>query len=511
MRLALALLLLSLGTLRAQQSCESLTSLTLPGVTISSATSVAAGPFTLPGSTRTIPAPAFCRVVAVGWPEIHFELWLPATWNRKFLGVGNGGLAGTINYAAMTSPIQTGYATGSTDTGHQASEVAWAAGHFQRIVDFGHRGIHVMTQADKAIIRAFYGQGPAHSYFDGCSNGGRQAFMEAQRYPGDYDGIVAGDPAYDWSHLYSGGHVWTLKSLEGDSYIPAAKVPVIAQAVNEACDAADGVRDGILNDPRRCHFDPSTLSCKGSDKPDCLTGAQVMAVRKLWEGARTAAGDQIFPGLMPGGEDGPGGWSQWITGNAPGTGGHAGLGIPGLRYIVYDDATWDWRSFKYDAPKGFDSDVEFVDHKAGPILNATDPDLRPFQARGGKLIHYHGWSDPDISPLSSIRYYEEAAKVVGHGSTHALRDTSEFYRLFLVPGMQHCGGGPGPNAFSMITALEQWVEKGVAPDQVIASHSTNGSVDRTRPLCAYPKEARYTGTGSTDQAANFSCVLPIRP
>jgi feruloyl esterase len=509
---ACTVLAITAGSLAAQQPCENLKNLTLPGVTISSAAAVPAGPFALPGTqNRSLPLPAFCRVIGLIWPEINFELWMPVQWNKKLLGVGNGGLAGSINYAAMANPLNAGYATGSTDTGHKSSDTAWALGHFQRVVDFGHRAIHVMTQANKAILRAYYGSAPEHSYFDGCSNGGRQALMEAQRYPEDYDGIIAGDPANHWTRLYSGAHLWTIRALDGDGYIPTSKVPMLAAAVNKACDALDGIEDGILNDPRRCHFDPSVLTCKGADAPTCLTGAQEAAVRKLWDGARTPAGDQIQPGLMPGGEDGPGGWSQWITGTGPGTGGHATLGIAGFKYIIFEDPNWDYHSFRFDAPKGFDNDVDFTDQKAAAILNATDPDLRPFQARGGKLIQYHGWSDPDITPLNSIEYYEAAARVVGHGSNYPIRDTSEFYRLFLVPGMQHCNGGPGPNTFNMLRALEQWVEQGVAPDRIVASHSTNGRVDRTRPLCPYPQEARWNGSGSTDQAENFACVLPSRP
>jgi feruloyl esterase len=500
---------LAAGSAQAQQACANLTRLSLPNVTISSAVSVPAGQFSLPVQpSRTVQVPAFCRVVGNIWPEVGFELWMPAQWNKKLLGVGNGGFAGSISYAAMAGPMQAGYAVGSTDTGHKSSDTAWALGHFERIVDFGHRAMHVMTQTGKAIIRAFYGAAPEHSYFDGCSNGGRQALMEAQRYPEDYDGIIAGDPGNYWTHLYTGGHLWIVRAMDGDGYLPASKVPLLANAVNKACDAIDGIEDGILNDPRRCHYDPAALLCKGSDAPTCLTGAQVEAVRKIWNGVRTADGDWIQPGLLPGGEDGPGGWAQWVTGTGPATGGHAGLGLAGFKYVIFDDPNWDYRSFKFDAQKGFDSDVDFTDHKAAGIFNATDPDLRPFQANGGKLIQYHGLSDPDITPLNSIRYYEEVAAVIGHGSNHAMRETAEFYRLFLVPGMQHCGGGPGPNTFNMLGALEQWVEKGVAPERIVASHSTGGKVDRTRPLCAYPKEARWTGSGSTDQAQNFTCVLP---
>ncbi|MGD0438556.1 MAG: tannase/feruloyl esterase family alpha/beta hydrolase [Bryobacteraceae bacterium] len=501
----------------AQRPCESLANVTLPSVTISSATSVPAGPLTLsdtPARGLAGEAPAFCRVAGVVAPEIRFELWMPAQWNHKFVGVGNGGLAGSISYAAMLVPLRQGYATGSTDTGHagNTNDGSWALGHFERVVDFAHRGIHAMTEADKALLAAFYGAQPAHAYFTGCSAGGEQAMMEAQRYPRDYEGIIAGDPANNWVHHYIGGHLWAALAMEGDGYIPPSKVPMLAEAVNNACDALDGVKDGVLNDPRRCHFDPAALLCKEGDGPSCLTSAQVGAVRKLWTGVRNSDGDQIYPGLVPGGEDGPGGWVNWITGTEPGKiGGHGNLGFPFFKFVVFEDPNWDYRTFKFDAPPGFDNDVDFTDGKVGAMFSAMDPDLSAFKARGGKLIHYHGWSDPDITPLNSVNYYESVAKVMGRGGNHGVRDTREFYRLFMVPGMQHCGGGPGPSTFNMLEALDQWVDRGVAPEKIIASHLTNGVVDRTRPLCPYPMEAQWTGTGSTDKAENFVCGLPMRP
>jgi len=492
----------------AAQPCERLTGLQLAGVTLSSASAVPAGPFS-PPSGASAAVPAFCRVTAVAWPEVRFEVWLPDQWNGKFLGVGNGGLAGSIPYGAMSAPLRRGYATAGTDTGHQggSSDASWAAGHMQRVVDFAHRGIHVTTQAAKAITAAYYGARVAHSYFQGCSQGGQQALMLAQRYPEDYDGIIAGDPANYWTHHYIGGHLWSALALDGDGYIPDAKIPALAAAVNRACDALDGIRDGILNDPRRCSFDPATLACMGADTPQCLTAAQVAAVRRLYAGLRSPEGDLLYPGLVPGGEAGAGGWASWITGSAPGLGRHDTLGIPFLKYIVFEDPGWDFRSFRFSRADGLDDDVDFTDAKLGAMFNAIDPNLRPFQANGGKLIQYHGWSDPDITPLNSINYYESVVRLIGAGGNHGLRNTVEFYRLFMVPGMQHCSGGAGPGTFDMLSALENWVEKGVAPDRIIASHSTAGSVDRTRPLCPYPQEARWKGSGSTDDAANFVCAL----
>ena len=296
-------------------------------------------------------------------------------------------------------------------------------------------------------------------------------------------------------------------AMQGDGYIPPAKVQVIADGVNNECDAIDGIKDGVLNDPRRCHFDPATLLCKGPDAPNCLTAAQVESVNKLWTGLRDADGSQIYPGLVPGGEAGPGGWINWITGKEPGTGGHSNLGIPFFRYMVFEDPNWDFHTFRFDASNGFDSDVDFTDAKLGALFNAINPDLTAFRARGGKLIQYHGWSDPDITPLNSINYYESVAGFMSHGGNHGLRETKEFYRLFMVPGMQHCCGRPRANHFDMIEPLERWERKAQCPS-VIASHLTNGAADRTRPLCPYPLEAQWKGTGSTDAADNFTCVLP---
>jgi feruloyl esterase len=504
----------------AQRPCESLTSLTVAGLTINSATSVPAGQFTLPspagrGGARTAPVevPAFCRVAGMIAPEVRFELWMPAQWNKKFLTVGNGGLAGSISYAPMLVPLREGYATSSTDTGHQAgtNDGSWAQGHFDRVVDFAHRAIHVLAETDKAILQEFYGNAPGRSYFSGCSAGGEQAMQEAQRYPRDFDGIVAGDPANNWVHHYIGGHLWAALAMDGDGYIPASKIQLLADAVNEACDALDGIKDGVLNDPRRCHFDPAVLACKQGDAPTCLTNAQVQSVKKLWAGVRTADGDQLYPGLVPGGEAGPGGWANWITGPEPGRGGHANLGIPFFKFVIFDNPEWDYRTFKFDAAPGFDNDVDRADAKVGAMFNAMNPDLTAFRANGGKLIHYHGWSDPDITPLNSINYYDSVAKLMSHGGNHGYRETREFYRLFMVPGMQHCNGGPGTTTFNMLDALDQWSAHGVAPDKIIASRVTNGTVDRTRPLCPYPTEAQWTGSGSTDKAENFVCALPSAP
>jgi len=458
-------------------------------------------------STRSVPG--FCRVRGTVLPELGFEVWLPAQWNHKYVGVGNGGLAGKIVFSAMFNPVNRGYAVSSTDTGHVANgpnDGSWALGHMDRVINYGQRGVHEMALASKSIIQAYYSAVPAHSYFQGCSYGGQQALTEVQRYPADFDGVIAGDPANWFTRHYTGGHMWIANAVEGNGWLPPRKVQMLADVVNAACDVLDGVKDGVLNDPRRCHFDPALLQCKAGDSPNCLTGAQVAAVRKIWAGPRDAGGEQLYPGLAPGGEAGPGGWVQWVTGLAPDQGAHIELGLPFLRNVVFDNPQWNYRTFRFDPPaSGLESDVTYVDDKVGRIFNAIDPDLRPFRSRGGKLIQYHGWSDPDIPPVNSINYYESVVRKTGRNSLH---DTKDFYRLFMVPGMQHCTGGPGTPRFDALAALEQWVEQNKAPDQITASHVTNGLIDRTRPLCAYPQEAKYKGSGSTDDAANFVCALP---
>lgn len=506
--LALATLSASACPAWAQQSCESLSSLSLRAIRITSAVSVPAGDFTLPGSASgaKVQVPAFCRVAATVDKEVRIELWMPQQWNRKLLAVGNGGLAGSISYGPMVKPLRDGYATSSTDTGHQAgsnTDGEWAVGNYERIVNFADRGTHLMAEADKVILNAFYKGQPSRSYFNGCSQGGHEAMIEAQRYPADFDGIIAGDPANNWTHHYIGGHLWMALAMDGDGYIPADKVHIVGDAVNEQCDALDGIKDGVLNDPRRCKFNPEKLRCKGSDTSQCLTGAQVAAVQKIWSGLRTADGQVIYPGLVPGGEAG---WVNYLAGKGPGGGRHQLLTEPFFRFFVFDNPNWDFRTFRFNPADGFDSDIDYTDSKLAALFNAVNPDLSQFKARGGKLIHYHGWSDPDITPLNSINYYESVVKAQGD-DVHGLRRTEEFYRLFMVPGMWHCGGGPGATSFDMIEPLDNWVEKGVAPDKVLASRITNGVVERTRPLCPYPQEAQWKGVGSTDDAANFVCAL----
>jgi tannase/feruloyl esterase len=491
-------------------SCASLLSVHLPDTTIKSAEEVAGPSFARPAGAALDRLPAFCRVVGVTKPAITFDVWLPlTTWNGKFNGVGNGANAGSISYPAMANAIRRGYATASTDTGHATTnsrDASWAMGHPELLVDFGYRAIHVTAENAKQIVRAFYGQPAKQSYFESCSTGGRQALMEAQRFPDDYDGIIAGAPAANWTRFQTGGHLWAVIALNKDpeSYLPAGKLRLLGDAVNTACDRLDGVADGVLDDPRRCRFDPQTLVCKPAQDPEsCLTAKQAKAVADIWAGSKTSAGELIYPGYMPGAEA-AGGWAAYMTGTGPVTGNHFDQSDNVLKYMVFQNPKWDFRTFDYD------KDVAAAQAKLGKTFDAFDPDLDRLRRRGAKLIAYHGWNDPSISPLNTINYYESVvAKLRGSRSRDdAERETQEFFRLFMVPGMLHCGQGPGPNSFDMLAALEHWVENGTPPERIVASRSTRGVVDRTRPLCVYPKVAVYSGSGSTDDASNFTCRVP---
>ena len=449
--------------------------------------------------------------------EIKIEVWMPAAgWNGKFHGQGNGGFAGEISYRGLGLAVLQGYASASTDTGHAApgTDARWALGHPEKIIDFGYRAIHEMTVVAKSAAKAFYGEAPRHTYFASCSNGGRQALAEAQRFPGDYDGILAGAPANYWTHLLASA-LWDAQAttLDPASYIPASKLPAITHAVNAACDAQDGVTDGVLNDPRQCHFEPKTLLCKEKDSDSCLTQPQVTALEKLYAGPTDSQGRAVFPGLMRGGEDAPAGWTPWITGTTPGKSLVFAFGGGYFSDMVYAKADWDYKT------ANFDDAVAASDKKFASVLNSNDPNMKAFASRGGKLIIYHGWNDAAISARNSVNYYENVRRTMGAA------ETDSFLRLFMVPGMQHCGGGPGPDVFgqggvtpvddpqhNMYLALEQWVEKGAAPSTVIASKlaspAPGSAVTETRPLCAYPQVAKYKGSGDTNDAASFACAAP---
>ncbi|HEV8483105.1 MAG TPA: tannase/feruloyl esterase family alpha/beta hydrolase [Blastocatellia bacterium] len=505
----------------AAQTCEKLAELKLANTTITAAQSVAPGAFT-PTTGSAAPfkeLPAFCRVAGVIKPstdsDIKFEVWMPSSaWNGKFQGIGNGGFAGSIIHVGLAGALARGYAAASTDTGHSAggTDGSWAMGHPEKIVDYGHRAVHEMTEKAKGIISAFYGNGPKRSYFSGCSNGGRQALMEAQRYPNDYDGILAGAPANYFTRILT-GFAWNLQATLVDpaSYIPATKLKAIEAAALAACDARDGVTDSVIDDPTKCSFDPSVLLCKGVESDACLTEKQVAALKKIYAGPRDSKGEQIIPGFLPGGETGSGGWGLWVTGAAPRQSLQFIFGTQVFTNMIYNSPAWDFKTFNLE------KDGKLADEKLALNVNATDSNLKAFKARGGKLIIYHGWSDAALPPVNTINYFESVVRKLGP------RDAGSVIRLYMVPGMQHCAGGPGPDAFgafvsgapsdpqhNISVALERWVEGGIAPDQIIAAKRTGtdpkSPIMRTRPLCPYPQVARYKGSGSTDDAANFVCT-----
>jgi len=420
--------------------------------------------------------------------DIKVELWLPASgWNKKYEANGNGGWSGSITPATLAAGVQRGYATAMSDTGHEGGSASFALGHPEKLIDFGYRSVHEMAMKGKAIIKAFYGEDPKYSYWNGCSAGGRQGLMEAQRYPADFDAIVAGSPGLNWTGR-SMQAVWIAQATHKDeaSFVPNTKFAAIHNAALEACDALDGVKDGVIDNPTRCHFDPKTIECKGADGPTCLTAPQVETVRRIYSDViNVRTKQEVFPAHEPGSELG---WNTMAGPNA------FGLGTDMFKFVVFKDPNWDYKTFN------FDSDVDAT-LKAGADLNAMNPNIKPFLDRGGKMIQYHGWADPQISPRSSVEYYKSVLDSQG-GASKVMGS----YRLFMEPGMAHCGGGDGPNTFDMLSAVEQWKEQGKAPDQILASHMTAGKVDRTRPLCPYPQVAKYKGTGSTDEAANFACA-----
>jgi len=457
-------------------NCEQLKSLSLPNTTITGVRSVA----------QNLDLPAYCEVDATLRPssdsDIKIEVWLPLSgWNGKYQAVGNGGWSGSINWGAMEAALRRGYATSSTDTGHQGNSASFALGHPEKLIDYAWRSEHEMTVKAKAIIAAFYGNGAKLSYWNGCSAGGKQAMKEAQRFPDDFDGIVAGSPGLDWVARATLA-MWVAQAVHKDdaSYIPPEKYQVIHNAALDACDAADGLKDGVIEDPARCAFDPKTIECKGADEPSCLTAPQVEAARKIYAGP----GRGIAPGLSPGSEPG------WKTFAGPQP---FAIGFDYFKYVVFEDPNWNFRTLN------FDSDIVRAKKLDADRINATDPDLNAFRKHGGKLLQYHGWSDPQIPPASSVAYYRSVLETLGPS-------VPDFYRLFMVPGMAHCGGGDGVNEFDMVDALEQWVEHNKAPAQILASRKRDGKVNRTRPLCPFPQVSRYKGTGNPDDAASFTCV-----
>ncbi|MBO9670742.1 MAG: tannase/feruloyl esterase family alpha/beta hydrolase [Sphingobium sp.] len=509
------------------RSCTDLASLPLPAMEITAATLQPAGPFKLPaelGPATTVDLPAFCRLRGVLRPtadsQIAFEVWLPAEgWNGRFHGIGNGGFAGSVSYSGLASALQSGSAAASTDTGHSGgvTDAAWAEGHQEKVVDFGWRAIHLTATTAKALAAAFYGNAPRHSYFISCSNGGRQGLMEAQRFPEDYDGIIAGAPAYNWTRLFT-GFVWNAQQLaKPGASITAAKVSALTSAVLARCDKLDGLTDGLVSNPLRCGFDPGDLKCAQTETDACLTDRQIDALRAIYQGPRKSNGQQIYFGFPPGGEMAPGspGWDAWIFGPAPGASIQNAFGSNFVKFIV--GAPDGWTPADFD----FDRDFDQLDAKTAQTFNATDPDLTSFAARGGKLILYHGWSDAAIPAQGTLAYYDAVQRKMGVGKAQS------FARLFMVPGMHHCAGGTGPSEFgqggpspgdrnpstNLAAALETWVEDGNAPEQIVARQATAPNAgasqsSRTGLICAYPKRAALKPGGDPTRAESYMCKAP---
>jgi Tannase and feruloyl esterase len=504
----------------------------LAGKQYGDATIMAATTVLPPSSLMGLDPPApvaintpFCRVEGLiktsESSQDHFEVWLPekSAWNGKYQGVGNGGFAGSLILSPMTWALQAGYAVSATDTGHTGGTLyaAWALGHPRKIVDFGWRAIHETAQASKAIIADYYRKPPAHAYFSGCSDGGREALMEAQRFPKDYEGIVAGAPANSWTKLLTTG-VSVEQALDQPSaWLSPAKLAIISKAVFAQCPA----ESGYVEDPAQCRFDPASLVCKAGQTEGCLTEPEAAALKRIYSGLNDASGKTIFPGYSPGGEAGPAAWALWITGDeAHHTAGSLinGFATGYFAHMVFDKPDW-----RIDGQNVSD-DLAAAEKKTGEALDSSDPDLSAFRAAGGKLIQYHGWNDAGIPPQSSVDYYEQSASKMG-----GLDNIRSFYRLFMAPGMDHCGGGPGPSAIGgvfglpsvsrdpghdVVAALAHWVEDGVAPNQIVAARYRDNDpakgVDAQRPWCAYPATARYSGQGDRSAAASYACAAPSK-
>jgi feruloyl esterase len=484
----------------AATTCEDLALIVLPDTVITDTERVTSGSFDQPGGAISVPT--MCRVSGIVSPAIRFEVWLPEAWNGRFQAVGGGGLAGVISYSAMAEAVTDGYASASTDTGHQSSDSTWLSDP-QRREDYGYRAIHEMTVRAKAVIDAHYGTPPAYSYFNGCSTGGRQGLMEAQRYPGDYNGIISGAPVNRFTHLHI-GQLWTAHStLKTPGAILAADdFALLSEAAVGQCDAVDQVSDGIIRDPSMCMFNPRDLECSSSNRGACLAGPQVRAAEMIYGGATNPrTGAQIYPGLMPGGEGvqpGNPGWSSLMNGETPFFFDTAVIGG-----MAFEDSEWDWRTFD------FDSDVEIVDSKLYGTLNAVNPDLRDFDSEGGKLLMYHGWNDPGVMPLNTVSYFDSIVDYTGKTTPgDAYQNTTDFARLFMLPGVGHCRGGVGPDQADFMSPIVSWVEDGVAPERITVSAVRDGMVTMTRPICSHPQVAVYSGQGDTNEEANFECAAP---
>ena len=489
----------------ADRACANLQSLALPATKLVATAIEPAPKWTVENDTLTRGAVTvsepFCRVQGRIEQEIEFEVWLPpaSRWNGKHLGVGNGGYAGFINYSSLAHGLKRGYATASTDTGHTGGpmDASWALGHPARIENYGGRAQHLTATATKQIVKAYYTQPARYSYFMGCSNGGQQGLTAAQRYPEDYDGIVSGAPGTSFPDMSTYVMLSGRANAAAESRLTQQDMEFAVERMVGTCDKNDGVEDGLIEHPPSCKFDFASLVCSGAEQGRCLSKAQVENLRGLFSPLRDAAGKEIYPPpaigtLLP------------VTELER----RGKLGADMYRYAVFQDKSWDPTSFVLER------DLPVARERLAALIS-DKVDLTPFARSNAKLILYHGWDDSGPSPYNSINYYEAVKRTVRE------RKADDFFRVFMVPGMYHCRGGPGPNSFGnagdppvldaqhdVLMALEQWVEKGVAPERIVASTVTAGRVERSRPLCPYPKVARYKGTGSIDEAGNFACVAP---
>jgi feruloyl esterase len=475
-------------------SCVGLTMLSSPEMQVVLAQTMEAGSFTPPDAPRALqPLPKFCRAVVGMKPtsdsDIAAEIWLPENWNGKLLIIGSGGWGGAIDYQGMALAVRRGYAVGATDDGHRTSGASFILGHPQKFIDFAYRAEHETTLAAKALVKARYARVPSHSYWQGCSGGGREGLIQAYRYPDEFDGIIAGDPANIRRNAWA---LWLASQSLKDpaAYIPPSKYPMIHDAVLAACDANDGLKDGLIDEPEKCHVEFTALQCKTQDGPDCLTARQVQTARTMISPATSKSGAELFARLEPGTELR---WGRMAAGPGP-----ADLFLDEYRYVVYQDANWDWHSFDLDRDA---AKADAIDRD----LDEMDPHLGAFAKHGGKLLLYHGWADQQVAPGSTIDFFSSARRL-----SSGPQQAGNWIRLFMAPGMAHCAGGEGPDTFDSLSALEQWVEQGHAPERIVAAHRSSGKVDRTRPLCAYPQVARYNGTGSIDAAENFTCRAPVK-
>ena len=485
-----------------RKACGTMAAFKSDGVTTIQARPIAA----------TADTPAHCRVTGVIAPEVAFEISLPDRWNRRFYMTGNGGLAGDAldgaTNADRTAGLSNGFVHARTNTGHDSRKEpsgTFVLSNPQKAIDYAYRAVHVTAELAKKVAADYYAQAVQYSYWNSCSNGGRQGLLEAQRYPDDFDGIVANAPWVNQTG-FAVGAMWNQKALT-EAPVSPAKMVLVGQKVMDTCDAIDGLKDGLIDDPRACRFDASrdVPACSaGTDGADCLTAAQASAINKIYSGP-TSNGKPFMSGFMPG--------SEAVTTAANGTtsSGWVGAIVPAqpgakpadfnlaegvMRYLVLDPPQPEYDFLKFN----YDRDTPVLD-RWSKLADAKEANLSRFRRSGGKLIMTYGWSDQILQPMMGVEYYERV--VAANGS-----NTRDFARLFMVPGMAHCAGGVGPDRMDAVTAVIDWVEKGKAPDMLIASKVTNNAVVRTRPLCPYPQVARYKGQGSIDEAANFSCVVP---